>query len=221
MELTPALILAMWAAGLAGGGALVSHWAIVGPGFGWLMSAVVVLVGGATAFADGSMIALVATAAAVGAGLVARNRRVATALFGAAALGYLVVAIDDGGLIASITGAVLLGAVTTEMMLGHWFLVDPRLPRWTLQRLDLAAGGGLLADVVVLAALGALEPGDGAMIAALAALTVMTGLLIAGVWFSIKEPGYSGIMASTGLSYLGVLTTFGVVVVGRLLVTGL
>ena len=53
------------------------------------------------------------------------------------------------------------------------------------------------------------------------ALTVMTALLIAAVWFSLREPGYSGVMAATGLSYLGLLTTFGVIVVGRLLVAGL
>ena len=50
---------------------------------------------------------------------------------------------------------------------------------------------------------------------------VMTGLLVAAVWFSLKEPAYSGVMAATGLSYLGVLTAFGVVVVGRLLIAGL
>ena len=59
------------------------------------------------------------------------------------------------------------------------------------------------------------------MIGALVALSVMTGLLVVAVWFSLKEPSYSGVMAATGLSYLGVLTTFGVVVVGRLLVAGL
>ena len=57
--------------------------------------------------------------------------------------------------------------------------------------------------------------------AAMIALTVMTGLLIVAVWFSLREPGYSGVMAATGLSYLGLLAAFGVVVVGRLLVSGL
>ncbi len=62
---------------------------------------------------------------------------------------------------------------------------------------------------------------DGAILTAMAAVSVMTALLITGVWFSLKEDGYSGVMAATGLSYLGVLTAFGVVVVGRLLVAGL
>ncbi len=221
MEVTPGLVLAMWTAGIAAGAALVSHWGIVGPGYGWLAAAVVTLVGGATALAAGSAVGLAATIAALGAGLVARSPRRATALFGVAALGFLSVAVVDGGVIAAITGAVLLGGMTSEMMLGHWFLVDPRLPRWALQRLALVGGVGLLLDVVVLAALGLFGAEDAVMLGAMAALTVLTGLLAAAVWFSLREEGYSGVMAATGLSYLGVLTTFGVVVVGRLLVEGL
>ena len=76
-------------------------------------------------------------------------------------------------------------------------------------------------DVIAVTALGAFGAGDGVLAAAVIALTVMTALLIAAVWFSLREPGYSGVMAATGLSYLGLLTTFGVVVVGRLLVAGL
>jgi MFS superfamily sulfate permease-like transporter len=107
------------------------------------------------------------------------------------------------------------------MLLGHWFLVDPQLPRWALQRLDVAAGLGLAADLVVVASLGAFGADDGVMIGAMTAVSVMTALLIAAVWFSLKERAYSGVMAATGLSYLGVLTAFGVVVIGRLLVAGL
>ncbi|MCP3993573.1 MAG: hypothetical protein GY722_00705 [bacterium] len=40
MEVTPALVLAMWTAGAAFGVAAVSYWAIVGPGYGLLLSAV-------------------------------------------------------------------------------------------------------------------------------------------------------------------------------------
>ncbi len=221
MEVTPALILAMWAAGIAGGGVAVAYWAVVGPGYGWLISAVVVLAGGATAWASGSVVGLVATAAALAAGLMARNKRRSAVLFAFAALGFLLVAIEDGGVVASVTGAVLLGGMTSEMALGHWFLVDPRLPRWSLQRLDLVAAVGLIADVVVVAASGGFGAEDGVLTATMVALTLMTGLLVAGVWFSLKEPAYSGVMAATGLSYLGLLTTFGVVVVGRQLVAGL
>jgi hypothetical protein len=73
----------------------------------------------------------------------------------------------------------------------------------------------------VVSLLGAFGGGDGVMIGAMVAVSAMSALLIAAVWFSLKEQAYSGVMAATGLSYLGVLTVFGVVVIGRLLVTGL
>ena len=221
MEVTPALVLAMWSSGLAGGAALVSSWRIVGPGYSWLAAAVVAVVGGATAVAAGSPLGVVASLAAVVAGIAARNQSLTTALFALAGLGLLGVAVPDGGVIPSITGAILLGGITAEMMLGHWFLVDPRLPRWALQRLALIAGLGLVTDVIVLTALGAFGAGDAVMIAAMVALSAMTALLIAGVWFSLRETGYSGVMAATGLSYLGVLTAFGAAVAGRMLVAGL
>jgi hypothetical protein len=221
MEVTPALILAMWSSGLAGGAALVSSWRIVGPGYGWLSAAVIAVVGGAAAVAAGSGLGLAAVIAAVGAGVLARNQTVAMVLFALAGLGLLGVAVPDGGVIPSITGAVFLGGMTAEMMLGHWFLVDPQLPRWALQRLDLIAGAGLVADVIVLVALGAFAADDGVMVAAMLALSVMTALLVAAVWFSLRETGYSGVMAATGLSYLGVLTALGAAVVGRLLLEGM
>ena len=206
---------------MAGGAAVVSRLAIVGPGYTWLLSAVVVVVGGATALAGTGIVGLLATAGALTAGVVAKRHDVAAMLFAVAALGHLIVAMDEGGVIQAVTGTLLLGAMTSEMLLGHWFLVDPQLPRWALQRLAVAAGIGLVSDLAVLGVLGAFGSGEGVMIGALVALSVMTGLLVVAVWFSLKEPSYSGVMAATGLSYLGVLTTFGVVVVGRLRVAGL
>ncbi len=211
----------MWGAGMAGGGALVAVWGVVGPGYGWLTAAVVLAVGGAAVLAAGSVAGIVSLVLVVGAGLAARNRRISGLLFAGAAIALLGVGLADGGVVATFTGSVLLGAMTSEMMLGHWFLIDPRLPRWALRRLTLIAGGGLAADVIVLAVRGAFAAGDGAWVAAMVVLVAMTGVLVAAVWFALREPGYAGVMAATGLSYLGVLTTFGVVVVGRLLVAGL
>lgn len=206
---------------MSGGAAVVSRLAIVGAGYNWLLAAVVVGAGAATALAGSVVIGVSATLAALAAGILGRRHDVAAALFGIAALGLLALAIQEGGVVPAVSGTLLLGAMTSEMLLGHWFLVDPQLPRWALQRLALAAAIGLALDVGVVAVLGAFGSADVVMIGAFVALAIMTGLLVAGVWFSLKEPSYSGVMAATGLSYLGVLTTFGVVVVGRLLVSGL
>lgn len=221
MEVTPALVLAMWASGVAGGAAVVSHWSIVGPGYNWLLAAIVVLVGGATAPAGGSWLAVVATVVALGAGLMGRRHGFAAGLFALASLGFLLVAVGDGGIAPAVTGALLLGGTTSVMLLGHWFLVDPRLPRQALHRLDMATAVGLVSEVGVIALLGGFGSDDMVMVLSLAVLSLFTGVLVAGVWFALKEPAYSGVMAATGLSYLGVLTAFGVVVVGRLLVAGL
>jgi hypothetical protein len=221
MEVTPALILAMWTAGMAGGAAVVSYSAIVGPGFNWLLSGIVVVAGAATALSGEVSIGVLATVAALGAGLVARNHKASAGLFALASLGYLTAAAGEGGWVPAISGSLLLGGVTSEMALGHWFLIDPRLPRSALQRLDIAAATGVVLDIVVIAALGALGAGDAVMIGAFIALALLSALLVAAVWFSLEEPAYSGVMAATGLSYLGVLTAFGLVVVGRLLVAGL
>ena len=221
MEVTPGLILAMWASGMAGGSAVVSHWAIVGAGYSWRTAAVVALVGGATVVAAGPGYAMAATGAALLAGIFARRRHLTTLLFALSGLGFLVVATRDGGVIPAFTGTIVLGGMTSEMMLGHWFLIDPKLPRWALQRLDLVAAIGLVLDLAVVATMGGFGADDGVLIAAMVALSAMTGVLTVAVWFSLREPGYPGVMAATGLSYLGVLTTFGVVVVGRLLLAGL
>jgi hypothetical protein len=121
-----------------------------------------------------------------------------------------------------VTGTLLLGGITTEMLLGHWFLVDPTLPRWSLIALDAVAALGLSFEVAVVVGSGSLVASgqDAAYSAVYAALATFCGLLMIGVWGSLREPRYSGVMAATGLSYLAVLVAFGVVTVGRSLVAG-
>ncbi len=142
--------------------------------------------------------------------------------FVVAALGFTAAAWTDAPLGTVVSGAVLAGGMTSEMLLGHWYLVDPKLPRWALHRLALAGGVGLLVDVAIVAVRVAAEglQTDAIFGWAYIALAVMTGLLTVAVWFSLREPRYSGVMAATGLSYLGVLTALGVLVVGRLIAFG-
>ena len=84
----------------------------------------------------------------------------------------------------------------------------------------LGAGTGLLIDVGFLIAEGALswQSGDEVLGWAFVALSVMTMLLVVAVSLALREPFYTAVMAATGLSYLAVLTTFGAVVLGRMLV---
>ena len=164
---------------------------------------------------------LVATGGAVVAGAAARNRAVSTAGFSLAAVGALTTAAGIAGWPLAATGAAALGGITGEMLLGHWYLVDPTLPRWALRRLDILGLVGLVADIAALSVLGPTSPFSvSGAAAALAVLAGMSALLMVMVWFALDYPAYSGVMAATGLSYLAVLTGLGAVYVGRLLASG-
>lgn len=211
----------MWAAGLGLASAAIAWWRVVGSGYGWLSGAVTLLLGVPAALAGGG------GWAAVGCGLIAAgipfaSTRAIVPFFGLGGLAFGVAAVADGGILATATGAVLLGGITAEMMLGHWFLVDPRLPRWSLRRIDVVAGIGAVADLgaVVIAGAFPWEGPDLAVGVGYLVLAATTIVLIAAVWASLGERGYPAVMAATGLSYLAVLTAIGAVVLGRLLAGG-
>lgn len=224
MDLSPALILVTWVSGIAAGGALVAWWRVVGPGYLWLVGAVAAVIGGLSAAAGAGGIALAGVALAVLGALGANSRNVAAPAFALAAWLFAasVWEADAAAIALLITGILFLGGITTEMLLGHWFLVDPTLPRWSLMALDAIAATGLALEVVVVVASGSLTMtgADAVFSAVYLALTVFCVLLMLGVWGSLREPRYSGVMAATGLSYLAVLVAFGVVTVGRSLVAG-
>jgi len=222
MDVTPALVLSMWAAGLAAGAAVVARWRIVGPGYTWLAGGVTLLLGVPAALAADSALAWVGVGGAIL--IVLGARRWALAVLGGAvaALAFSVVAVLEGSPVAAISGAIFLGSVTAEMMLGHWYLVDPRLPRWALRRLAWVGVAAALLDLVVLSASGVFPwvAGDATVGIGFIVLSITTGVLMLAVIGALREEGYSGVMAATGLSYLALLTAIGAAVVGRLLLEG-
>jgi hypothetical protein len=222
MDLNPALVLSMWTAGLAASGCAVAWWRIVGPGYTWLVAGVSAAMAGFAVAAGGGAGAWIGVVGAVVAAAAARRPTIAAVAFAVGATGLAASAWTDSPLALVLTGALFVGGVTSEMLLGHWYLVDPRLPRWALHRLAFVGGLGLVADasIVVGRLLTTGNMAESFFVWAYAALAVMTGLLIVGVWFSLKEPSYTGVMAATGLSYLAVLTALGTLVVGRLIAYG-
>ncbi len=222
MILSPFAVMSMWAAGVAAGAAAVVWWRIVGPGFVWLSGGVTLLLGVPAALAGDSALAWIGCGLGViVVGVARRSSAAAIAAIGASACFGAAAALDTN-VIAVASGTIFLGAVTAEMMLGHWYLVDPRLPRWALRRLAYVAGFAALFDFGVLAALGAFpwSAGDTAVGLGFVLLAITTVVLMAGVVGALREEGYAGVMSATGLSYLALLTTIGAVVVGRLLVDG-
>ncbi len=218
VELSPAQVLSMWAAGVAAGAALVSWWRVVGRGYGWLAGGVALLLGVPAGLAGGGALVW------VGCGLVgvliavASHHRRAAGAAGLAALVFGLAAAAEGNAVATVTGAAFLGAVTVEMLLGHWYLVDPRLPRWALSRLAWAGAGSAGADFLIVAMLGAIpwSRGDAPLGWGFVALAAASLILMLGVVGALREEGYPGVMAATGLSYLALLTAIGATVVGRL-----
>jgi hypothetical protein len=188
-----------------------------GPGFIRLAAGAAALAGLAAAFLPGPAAAIAGLALLTGAALLARRRRWTAALLIAAAIAFLVSASSVQGWAASLTAAAALGGVTAEMLLGHWYLVDPTLPRWALQRLVVVGAVGIAADAALALTTG---PGQGGRLV-LVILALAGVVLMVGVWFALRHPAYSGVMAATGLSYLAVLTTLGSVFVARAITAGM
>ncbi len=214
----PELILLAWAAGLAFVVGAVSWSRMVGPGFSWLTAGVTALIGLPGVLSQGSWWARAGLLALVLGLIRARNHRWAGLLFVLAGVGYLVEASLLSGWVAATTATLALGGVTGEMILGHWYLVDPRLPRPALRNLALVGIGGLATEAGLQVALGVGITG-GAL--AFWVLLISSAALMGAVIAAIRYPAYSGVMAATGLSYLALLTTLGAVFVGRALAAGL
>lgn len=197
--------------------ALVTQRKIVGPGFTWL--------GGATSLMIGIWPALggevVATAASVlaltGTLSVKPARQLSTTSLFLAGLLFLWAAWGTGNGVLAVTATVALGGITGEMLLGHWYLVDPTLPRAILSQLAVAGGVAIALDALAAGWLLGWPTGFGAAIVWI--LVITTSGLMAAVVGALRYPAYSGVMAATGLSYLAVLTGLGVVFVGRIAVT--
>lgn len=215
----PTFILLAWAAGLAMAAGFVSLAKVVGPGFTWLTAGSAAVVGLAGALTENAWWARLGLLTLLFGMIWARNRSFAGVMFMVAGVGFLVESSGLGGWLPGATAALALGGVTGEMMLGHWYLVDPRLPRWVLQALAATGITGLVLDGLVMATGGTMA-GGGATVAFWVLLGTSV-VLMAAVLGALRYPAYSGVMAATGLSYLAVLTTLGAVFLGRALIAGL
>ena len=127
-----------------------------------------------------------------------------------------------------VIGAAFLGAVTDAMLLGHWYLVQPGMPRGPL--LELVRWTGwlwvpevllLLVPVGMISALnGTIDDGYNGLLSWFWAMSVVTTIgLVIVTRLALKERSYSAVMAATGLLYLAILTAFGVDLVARALLS--
>ena len=144
-------------------------------------------------------------------------------------VGLLAAAVDADGEVAlsvlrTLVGAAFLGSITDAMLLGHWYLVQPGLPRrlldelvdavaiiWPIEVVALLIPTGMLSVLS-----GSIDDGWGGMLGWMwVACAVTTIVLIFVTKAALKERQYSAVMAATGLLYLAILTAFGTDIVAR------
>ena len=142
--------------------------------------------------------------------------------------------VSDGGndavaIIRTIVGAVFLGFVSDAMLLGHWYLVQPGLPRrhvneivkaflliWPLEVAAMLIPTGMFSVFS-----GSVDDGWGGQLGWFwAACAITTGILTVVTLKALQERAYSAVMAATGLMYLAILTAFGTDLVARAVLAG-
>ncbi len=145
--------------------------------------------------------------------------------------GLVLVGIDGGTpawleVARLVVGAALMGAVSDAMLLGHWYLVQPGLPRAPLLELVRRAQWVTPAHIVLLlvptgmvAVLdGTIDDGYNGLLGWFWVASAVTTLgLLAVTRAALRERQYAAVMAATGLLYLAILTAFGTDLVARAL----
>jgi len=239
IKLDAATVLLQWATG-----GLIFLWYTtrkheMGAGYGWLLrgSFAVIAAGGAAAgFATHTVMAREVASIAVAVVSIATLRRknvqwdFVAPIIGV--IGLLVAAVDAASgtsdtivsLLRILVGTAFLGAVSDAMLLGHWYLVQPGLPRSILGELVTALrwvtpfeiAVMLLPTGMVSVINGSIDDGWGGMLGWFWIACGITTVVLAEVTrAAMKERSYSAVMAATGLLYLAILTAFGTDLVAR------
>ncbi len=123
-----------------------------------------------------------------------------------------------------VVGAAFLGAVTDAMLLGHWYLVQPGMPRapllelirwlaltWPFEMTVLLWPIGMGSVIT-----GTIDDGYNGILGWMWIACAVTTIALIGVTrAALKERQYSAVMAATGLLYLAILTAFGTDLIAR------
>jgi len=142
--------------------------------------------------------------------------------------------VSDGGndavaIIRTVVGAAFLGFVSDAMLLGHWYLVQPGLPRrhvndivrtflviWPIEVIVMLIPTGMFSVFS-----GTVDDGwSGQLGWFWGACAITTGVLSVVTLKALQERAYSAVMAATGLMYLAILTAFGTDLVARAVLAG-
>lgn len=146
-------------------------------------------------------------------------------------IGLVAAGIDAGSpawlsVLRMVVGAAFLGSVTSAMLLGHWYLVQPglardpllELVRWTTWILPVEVAVMLIPTGMVSVLNGTIDDEYGGILGWMWLTCAVTTLgLVLVTRAALKERQYSAVMAATGLLYLAILTAFGTDLVARAL----
>jgi hypothetical protein len=144
-------------------------------------------------------------------------------------VGLIAASFDAGGntlvaLLRTLIGAAFIGAISDGMLLGHWYLVQPGLPRKLLNEIvtavawlwPLEVAALLLPTGMISVWSGEVDDGWGGLLGWMWAMSAITTIVLVLVTkAALKERYYSAVMAATGLLYLAILTGFGTDIVAR------
>ena len=148
-------------------------------------------------------------------------------------IGIIAAAVNAGGpawlaIARFLVGAAFMGAITDAMLLGHWYLVQPGLARGPLLELVKWCGWLWVPEVVLLlvptgmvsVVNGTIDDSYNGLLGWfwIACVVTTVGLIIT-TRLALKERAYSAVMAATGLLYLAILTSFGIDLVARALLS--
>ena len=224
----------MWAVGMAVVVSVLTVQGLVTAGYARFAGAVVAVVGLLAYGAGGrgrwatALFALLAALGAVARGVPGLGALRPYATGPAAVVGVVVLGAVAGpgwaGAIRGVVGAFWLGAVTDAMILGHWYLIDPKLPRASIQALTRVCAvtlalQGLATLLPPRSLLGAFGTARAAYASAWCGLAVLGGVLLLLVSRALRAEGYPPLMSATGLLYLATLVAFAVAVTSRLAVS--
>ena len=124
----------------------------------------------------------------------------------------------------TLIGAAFIGAISDGMLLGHWYLTQPGLPRKLLNEMvnalawlwPLEVAALLLPTGMISVWTGAVDDGWGGLLGWMWGMCAITTIILVMVTkAALKERYYSAVMAATGLLYLAILTAFGTDIVAR------
>ena len=144
-------------------------------------------------------------------------------------VGLVAASLEAGGntavaLLRTLIGAAFIGAISDGMLLGHWYLVQPGLPRKLLNEMVSAlawlwpfeVAAMLLPTGMISVWLGTVDDGWGGLLGWMWGMCAITTIILVMVTkAALKERAYSAVMAATGLLYLAILTGFGTDIVAR------